>query len=243
MPAPTGQKRVRGVQVFRPFIFGSEAVPFDPEDRPKDIPVDHTHKWKVFVKGVNGQDISHWCRRVQFKLHETYPNSMRSVDQAPFEVEETGWGEFEIAIKLYFVPESGEKPAQFWHRLLLHPYTGDIEAQKENRDMIKSVCYEEIVFSEPVEAFYDILTGGSGKGKGSKGGKQSNKALQTAVIPDRITPNNLYSREQEVHELDRMNEAIKKVEDLIDQEKAQLVEHETRLQELKATEGDIPKKR
>lgn len=245
MPAPAGTKRVRGVQIYRPFVFGTEAQPFDPDNRPKDAPQDHTHRWKVFVRGVNNEDISYWLRKVQFKLHETYPNSVRMIEQPPFELEETGWGEFEIAIRLYFVPESTEKPGAIWHRLVLHPYTGDVEAQKERRDIIKSICYEEILFNEPVEQFYEILTGGAPhKGKGSKTGKMSVKGSHTAEIPDRISKDNMFSREEESKELDRLGEAIKKVGDLVENEKAKLVEHETRLQELETTEGKaITKKR
>ena len=244
MPAPAGTKRVRGVQIYRPFVFGTEAVPFDPDSRPKDAPADHTHRWKVFVRGVNNEDVSYWLRKVQFKLHETYPNAVRMVEQAPFELEETGWGEFEIAIRLYFVPESGEKPAAIWHRLLLHPYTGDIEMQKEKREMVKSLCYEEVLFSEPVEQFYEVLTGGApARGKGAKAGKLSNKGLRSAEIPDRISKENAFSREEESKELDRMNEAVKQVEQLMEKEKGLLLEYETRLQELEATEGRVPKKK
>jgi YEATS domain-containing protein 4 len=85
-------------------VFGSEAIPFDPEKRPANAPVDHTHQWRVFVKGVNDEDISYWLKKVQFKLHETYAQSVRTIEQPPFEVTETGWGEVQIHIKLYYVP-------------------------------------------------------------------------------------------------------------------------------------------
>ena len=183
MPAPAANKRVRGVQVHRPFTFGSEAIPFDPENRPKDAPPDHSHRWRVFVRGipiadpanpgrVKYTDISHWLKRVQFKLHETYAQAVRMIENpenGQFFVEETGWGEFEVAIRFYFVPESGEKPQGFFHFLKLHPYTGDIEKQKAERKQVNSICYEEVVFSEPVEAFYDILTGGGEKAGGAIG--------------------------------------------------------------------------
>lgn len=42
------------------------------------------------------------------------------VDRLPFEVNETGWGEFEIAIKIHFV-DSQEKPLTFFHQLQLYP--------------------------------------------------------------------------------------------------------------------------
>jgi YEATS domain-containing protein 4 len=239
MPAPTGTKRVRGVQIYRPFIYGTEAIPFDPANRPKDAPADHTHKWKVFVRGINNEDISYWLRKVQFKLHDTYANSVRMIESPPFEVEETGWGEFEIAIKFYFNPESTEKPQQIWHGLKLHPYHGDVEQQKRDRTMISSVCYEEVLFNEPVEHFYDILTGGIQitKSKGSKGAKGMIKAPPTAEIPEKNFGGNKFSREEEGKELDRLGEAVKEVEKLLAEETEKVAEKEIQLRELEKTEG------
>lgn len=229
---------------MRPFIYGTEATPFDPEHRPKDAPQDHTHRWKVFVRGVNGEDISYWLRKVQFKLHDTYANSVRMIESPPFEVEETGWGEFEIAIKFYFVPESTEKPSTVWHALKLHPYGEDIEGQKARRDMVKSVCYEEVLFSEPVEQFFNILTGDAPqvKGKG-KAGKAAARGPPNAEIPERITKENVYSREEESKELDRIGEAVKLVEKMITDEKAKLVVEDKRLRELEKTEGKPAQKK
>ena len=97
-------------------------------------------------------------------------------ESPPFEVTESGWGEFEVQLKLYFVPEANEKAQTLWHALKLHPYGPDAEGQKERREAIIAQNYEEIIFNEPVEPFYDILTSGapqSGRGKGSKGSKQA----------------------------------------------------------------------
>jgi len=252
MPAPASNKRVKGVQIYRPFIYGTEATPFDPEHRPRDAPADHTHRWKVFVRGINNEDVSYWLRKVQFKLHDTYANSVRMIEAPPFEVEETGWGEFEIAIKFYFTPDSGEKPQQIWHGLKLHPYVGDVERQKRERTRVDSVCYEEVLFSEPVEGFYDVLTGGAaaaqggGKtGKAGKAGKTSKgESLKgTAEIPERSAAGNKYSREEEGKELDRLGEAVKMVQKLIKEEKDLLVVEEKKLQDLEATEGKPTKKK
>ena len=38
---------------------------------------------------------------------------------------ETGWGEFDIIIKIFFVPEAFEKPITFTHHLKLHPWPLD----------------------------------------------------------------------------------------------------------------------
>ena len=73
-------KRVKGAQVFRPFYYGTTARPFDSVHNPKPdgIPDDHTHSWEVFVRGIDGTDLTYWLRRVQFKLHESIHNHVRS---------------------------------------------------------------------------------------------------------------------------------------------------------------------
>lgn len=243
----TGKKanRSQGIQIHRPFVYGTEAIPFDPDNRPKNAPADHTHSWKVFVRGVNDEDISYWLKKVQFKLHDTYANSLRMIEGPPFEVEETGWGEFEIAIKFYFVPESTEKPQTIWHGLKLHPYGDDADGKKERREMVKSVCYEEVLFNEPVEQFFDVMTGGGTvRGKGTaKSGKSFVKGVPTAEIPERISKDNVYSREQESRELDRLGVAINTIENLILEEKKKLIEEETKLAALEKTEGRPLKKK
>lgn len=265
MPAPSSTKRIRGTQIFRPFTFGSEAVPFspDPSQRPRDAPPDHTHRWRVFVRGVpigtssNGtliySDITHWLKKVQFKLHDTYANSVRMVESPPFQVEETGWGEFEVAIKFYFVPESGEKPQQLWHALKLHPYgvsPEEAEVWKKERRLVKSICYEEVVFSEPVEGFYDVLIGGGDRSAGGAKAKKINNSektvdanARTAEIPLKSTDALVWSREEEGKELDRLGEAVKTVEKMIAEEKENLRAEELKLHDLQETEGKVIKKR
>jgi YEATS domain-containing protein 4 len=226
-------------------VYGSEAQPFDPENRPANAPPDHTHQWRVFVKGVNDEDISYWLKKVQFKLHETYAQAVRTIEQPPFEVTETGWGEFEIQIKLYFVPESTEKPQTLWHSLKLHPYGADIEGKRERKEKVISQNYEEVIFNEPVEQFYDILTGGPStsqqpsKGKSGKNTKQQQQQAsgRTADLPFNDSPGNPYSRAAENKELDRLTEAHKTVEQMLKEEKAQLIEREKKLAELKGSEG------
>ncbi|KAI9780788.1 MAG: NuA4 histone H4 acetyltransferase complex and the SWR1 complex subunit [Peltula sp. TS41687] len=259
MPAPSSNhKRVKGVSVFRPFVFGNIARPIDPNKRPEGVPADHSHQWTVWVKGVDDEDISYWLKKVQFKLHDTYPNCLRTIEEPPFEVTETGWGEFELTIKLYFVPESGEKPQTLWHTLKIHPYGPDAEQQRAERRAIISQNYEEIIFNEPVEAFYDMLTGapdkpvgkggggGGGGGGSSKTGKASSKQkapARTAEIPLRSTRENPYSRDTEGKELDRMREAVRKVDEMIALERDRLLSREASLADLRQKEGLLPIKK
>lgn len=216
------------------------------------MPEDHTHRWRVFVKGINDSDISYWLKKVQFKLHETYAQAVRTVEGPPFEVQETGWGEFEIQIKLYFVPESLEKPQTLWHSLKLHPYGPDAEGQRERRDVILAQNYEELVFNEPVEQFYDLLTGGSGVVTGgqsrSKADKDKDKTAKqalpsaggrTAEIPATPSATNPYSRQTEQKELERIARAMKTVGVLQKEEKSKLMEREKVLEELRKSEGIV----
>jgi YEATS domain-containing protein 4 len=79
MAPPNSQKRVKGVQIFRPFIYGTTARPFDDVSHPKPpgTPADHTHSWTVFVKGIDDTDITYWLKKVQFKLHESIKDPHR----------------------------------------------------------------------------------------------------------------------------------------------------------------------
>lgn len=76
-----------------------------------------------YHRHVGGKDdISHFIRRVQFKLHESFPSPVRTIDRPPFQVSETGWGEFEIMVKIWWVAEAAEKFLQVPHYLKLHPW-------------------------------------------------------------------------------------------------------------------------
>jgi YEATS domain-containing protein 4 len=151
----------------------------------------------------------------------------------PFVVNETGWGEFDIAIKLYYVNDSGEKPQTLYHYLRLHPY-GRTEEEKQAMIMengeIRSWSYEEQLFNEPFDVFYRILTSGAvprgwkgappasgGKGKGGKGKNKAPPPLpapdggdvweRTAMIPNSNRPGQPFSRETEAAEVKKLRDA------------------------------------
>ncbi|KAI8987114.1 exocyst complex component Sec5-domain-containing protein [Pilobolus umbonatus] len=141
--------------ITRPIYYGSIAYPLNGK---KASDADHTHKWTVMVKGLNNEDLSYYIKKVVFKLHETYPNPLRSIEHPPFEVSETGWGEFEIMIKIHFHPVTNEKPITLYHHLRLHPYEDDISGQPWPKDKpVMSLLYDELVFNEPTEALYQIF--------------------------------------------------------------------------------------
>ncbi|KAH0596255.1 hypothetical protein MHUMG1_06116 [Metarhizium humberi] len=261
--APSNQlgKRVKLTQVRRPFIVGTTAIPFsETNPKPPGTPDNHTHSWQVFVKGLEDTDITYWLRRVQFKLHESIPNYVRMIEGEqgkPFVVNETGWGEFDITIKLYYVNDSGEKPQTMYHYLRLHPF-GRTEEEKQSmvtkNGEVRSWSYEEQLFNEPYEAFYQILTSGavpkgwkpsgaSGKGKG-KGKNRAPPPLpapdsgevweHTAMIPNHNRPGQPFSRETEAAEVRKLKEAQTKTEEMAAQILSELKAKEELLAKLKA---------
>lgn len=124
-----------------------------PEERAALPPpkAEHTHRWTVALRSAasppppaanpnnesqsqqparfgGADDYSYFIKKVQFKLHETIPNSLRTLDKPPWEVTETGWGEFDLSIKVFFSNETYEKPIVFYHHLKLHPWAPSLMA-------------------------------------------------------------------------------------------------------------------
>lgn len=83
--------------ISKQIVYGSVAH-YLPEKRPDG----RTHRWTVFVKPYHNEDLSVFIKKIHFKLHDSYGNCNRTVSKMPYEVSETGWGEFEIVIKIYF---------------------------------------------------------------------------------------------------------------------------------------------
>jgi YEATS domain-containing protein 4 len=173
----------------------------------------------------------------------------------PFTIQETGWGEFEITLKLYYVPESAEKPQTLYHHLRLHPY-GRTEEEKENMrtgGQVIAWVYDEQLFNEPYEHFYDILTSGAtsssttsskagGKGKGGKGKEKAFVPVRSeggvlersAMVPLHSRPKQPFSREAEQLEIQKLKDAQGKVEQLTTQMHDELKRKEEQLAALRA---------
>jgi len=73
-----------------------------------------SHKWTIYVRGASNEDLGVIVKRVVFQLHTSFNNPTRIVDAPPFELSEAGWGEFEIAITLYFHSDVCDKPVNLW---------------------------------------------------------------------------------------------------------------------------------
>ncbi|XP_022806041.1 YEATS domain-containing protein 4-like [Stylophora pistillata] len=101
--------RVKGITIIKPVIFGNVSHYFG-KKRESD---GHTHGWTVFLRPFKNEDMSSYVKKVHFKLHESYANPLRVVTKPPYEVNESGWGEFEIQIKIFFMDQS-ERPVSLF---------------------------------------------------------------------------------------------------------------------------------
>lgn len=100
-------------------------------------------------------------------------------------------------------------------------------------------CYEEQLFNEPYEQFYELLTNpvARGKGKGTKlmkGGMVGSTGERTAQIPLSSRPDQPFSRETEKLEIKRLGEATAKIEVMNVAQQEELRAKEEELKALKA---------
>lgn len=140
---------------MKPIVYGNVARSFG-KKREED---GHTHQWNVYVKPYENEDMATYVKKVHFKLHESYANPNRIITKPPYEVTETGWGEFEVVIKIFF-HDPTERPVTLYHILKLFQspvVDGEISSQDTKKGLV-SESYEEIVFQEPTQLMQHYLT-------------------------------------------------------------------------------------
>jgi YEATS domain-containing protein 4 len=59
--------------LVKPIVYGNSS-----EKLPHALPNGHTHRWRMFVRPYFEEDMSKYVRKVQFRLHESYSNPLRS---------------------------------------------------------------------------------------------------------------------------------------------------------------------
>lgn len=139
---------------MKPLVYGNIARSFG-KKRESD---GHTHQWTVYVKPYNNEDLSTYVKKIHFKLHESYANPNRILTKPPYEVTETGWGEFEVVIKIYFLDPT-ERPVTMYHILKLFQspvVEGEVSSLDPKKGLV-SEQYEEIVFQEPTQLMQQLL--------------------------------------------------------------------------------------
>ena len=135
--------------IIKPFVYGSVAF-FLGKKSHEDI----SHKWCVYVRGVNNENISNFIKEVHFILHTSFQNHIRKVDKWPFELYEVGWGEFDIKIKIFLIDET-MKPLEVVHSLKLYPSQSHINPSSKRP--VVSENYDEIIFVNPKPNIREML--------------------------------------------------------------------------------------
>ncbi|KAI3451459.1 hypothetical protein Pfo_008124 [Paulownia fortunei] len=140
-------KRLKDVEICVPIVYGTIAFWLG-----RKATETQSHKWTVYVRGATNEDLGAVIKRAVFQLHPSFNNPVRVVESPPFELSECGWGEFEIAISLFFHNDVCEKQLDLYHHLKL--YSEDESGPQSTKKPVVVETYNEIVFPDPSEDFY-----------------------------------------------------------------------------------------
>lgn len=140
-------KRLKEVEISVPIVYGTIAFWLG-----RKATETQSHKWTVYVRGATNEDLGVVIKRAVFQLHPSFNNPVRVVEAPPFELSECGWGEFEIAISLFFHNDICEKQLDLYHHLKL--YSEDESGPQSTKKPVVVETYNEIVFPDPSEDFY-----------------------------------------------------------------------------------------
>src|SRR5690606_9365528 len=108
-------------------------------------------------------------------------------------------------------------------------------SRQANGDVI-SWCYEEQLFNEPYEAFFDVLTSGAHHKTPKKGPLDPRAGIvyeRSALVPKHLTAEQPFSKETEELEKERISRALETIQKWVDETKASSAEKEKELAELK----------
>eukprot|EP00918_Siedleckia_nematoides_P028131 GHVU01060503.1.p1 GENE.GHVU01060503.1~~GHVU01060503.1.p1 ORF type:complete len:227 (-),score=45.91 GHVU01060503.1:804-1484(-) len=125
----------------------------------------NTHRWTCIVRAPDCENQSYFIKKVVFHLHHSFEQSILTVDRPPYQVSESGWGEFHIKAQVYFVDET-EKPVELLHFLRLYPPgTTDVSAvaalPDRERSCVATETYDQLLFTDPKPGFKEKLIHGS----------------------------------------------------------------------------------
>lgn len=110
---PVNKTKAATVELVFPFAYGSVAQRLRTKQENG-----HTHRWTLYLRPLENLDTTKFIAKVDFKLHESFDVPVRTCESPPYEVTETGWGEFEAFIRVHlidrtFAPRPINLPAHF----------------------------------------------------------------------------------------------------------------------------------
>lgn len=99
--------------------------------------------------------LNHFVRKVVFTLHDSFKDHIMEIDKPPFSIVRNGWGEFEINITIFF-HDMNEEPVTKIHGLQI--FHNNQSQRATLKKPVVNENYDEIVFCDPTEFFYHMLT-------------------------------------------------------------------------------------
>lgn len=189
--APSGEaRRYPDTAVSVPIVYGSCAFFLG-----KKAHETATHKWTLFVRGPNDEDLSVFISKVAFSLHESFAEPVRIIEKPPFEVTELGWGEFAAKIRLFF-KDPEEQPVDIVHVIKLYPQGQSASSQaaqqgssaQSSRKPVMSEAYDEVVFAEPTTHFRQRLLSYAPSALPASDLQASGAKGEAAVAPGALNP-------------------------------------------------------
>ncbi|KAI8455547.1 YEATS domain-containing protein 4 [Phakopsora pachyrhizi] len=185
--------------VHQPIVYGSVATMIPAEERIANL--DHNIRRTVALRSATSpppdsdilkqrliegdiiggaEDLSHFIKKVSFKLHNSYPNTLRTIDRAPYKINETDpinilehqpWlrstipddenndeKNKSVPRDNYNQPEKSERTSPVnQHQSSTALTTRSNPLSPNSSKLIHSWQYNEIFFTEPNETFYHRL--------------------------------------------------------------------------------------
>mmetsp|Transcript_24666 Transcript_24666/g.59475 ORF Transcript_24666/g.59475 Transcript_24666/m.59475 type:complete len:302 (+) Transcript_24666:81-986(+) len=126
----------------------------------------HTHRWTLYVRSPDQNfDLGKAISKVVFQLHPSFPQPTRELTEPPFEVTETGWGEFEASIRIIWSEAADERSTILTHGIRLYPNkapatSADPSAYMNTTVPVVAEKYDEVVFTNPKVDFHRSLVDG-----------------------------------------------------------------------------------
>jgi YEATS domain-containing protein 4 len=146
--------RMNNVTIKKSIIVGT----FSFQKVPENGGSSQAFRWTILVRSGESEDedLSEYIRRIEFNLHSTFAQPRRVVETPPFQVEEQGWGEFEINLRIFF-QDTNERPLEMKHWLKLRPDDNEQIGIDHTKIPLVYDTFEEILFHSPHEWFYEKL--------------------------------------------------------------------------------------
>eukprot|EP00804_Cyclotella_cryptica_P014072 CCRYP_019141-RA/>CCRYP_019141-RA protein AED:0.29 eAED:0.29 QI:257/1/1/1/0.5/0.33/3/1494/289 len=161
---PTDEtNRLENTTTCLPLAYGSIAFNLGPQADEY-----HTHKWTLYLRSPDKSfDLSVAISKVVFQLHPSFAQATREVTEPPFEVTESGWGEFEASLRIIWREVAEERSTVLTHVIKLYPTrptvpTADPLPHNINTtEPVVSEKYDEVVFTNPKMEFHKLLQSGN----------------------------------------------------------------------------------